>query len=94
MAPKEDDNLQKTVEKLAEIFSNIKTEEDLHTQVAIIKSHYVKKDDITKMVWDAIKENQETQKRGRINWLIILQVVIAAIILAALGAIFHSQGAK
>lgn len=90
--PKDDANLQETVKQLAEIFSDIKTEEDLHTTVALIKSHYVKREDIDKMIWARIEQNQKNKSEGKINWTIVLQTVIAAIIVAGIAGVWASKG--
>ena len=76
----DDDTLPERYNHLKDLLDKIGKEADTEKRLIIIEQHYQKRDEINKMIWTAIKQNEENNNKNRINWTAIVQSVLASVI--------------
>ncbi len=92
--PPKNPKLPEVHTQINDFLENIKKDAQLNTQLLLIQqsleNSYVKRDKITKMIWDAIEIHQKNvdniEKSGnenKLNWTAIIQSVIIAALSAA-----------
>lgn len=86
MSAEDKETLPTTYNKIVELLAKLNKEADFNTRLSLIESQYKKQDEIDKMIWNRIDQNETNNNKNRINWTAILQGVLISVISVAVAA--------
>ena len=82
------ENVKEMYEQVAKVLTQLTRESDILERITVIESKYKSGEDIGRMIWKNIRQNEENNSKDRVNWTAILQNVIIAVVSAGAVALF------
>lgn len=89
--PPEDETAKHTYDQITDLIGKLNGEASIDGRLIKIESTYKTGDQINKLIWAAIDKNDQNNNKNKINWNVIVQGVMIAVISAAM-MYFYSGG--